>query len=222
MEAGKNWPPCVWPKKYSIFYSSNSYFYIFITARGTLGPNKQLHSQTRMYSSRMRTGHSLTVCRSLLPGGGGGWVSAPGGVSAPEGSAPGEGVSAWGCLLLGGVCSWGVSAPGGVCSWGVSALGGCCLLLGVCSWGGCLLPGGCGIPACTEADIPPVDRMTDRCKNITLATTLLRPVNISSFDYRVPTFLIPSNSLIFPRPFLDFLRFSPIFFITTRNKVGAR
>ena len=37
-------------------------------------------------------------------------------------------------------------------------------------------PGGCGIPACTEADPPPVNRMTDRCKNITLATTSLRPV----------------------------------------------
>ena len=72
---------------------------------------------TRMHSSRMRTGRSLTVCRSLLPGG----VSAPGGeesaggVSAPEG-----------CLLWGGVCSWGVSTPGG------------CLLLGVCG----LFPGG--------------------------------------------------------------------------------
>ena len=38
--------------------------------------------------------------------------------------------------------------------------------------------GGCGIPACTEADTPPVNRMTDRCKNITLATTSLRPVNM--------------------------------------------
>ena len=49
----------------------------------------------------------------------------------------------------------------------MSALG------GVSAPGG-LLPGG-GIPACTEAD-PPVNRMTDRCKNITLATTLLLPV----------------------------------------------
>ena len=30
---------------------------------------------TRMHSSRMRTGHSLTVCRSLLPAGG---VPSPG------------------------------------------------------------------------------------------------------------------------------------------------
>ena len=50
-------------------------------------------------------------------------------------------------------------------------------------WGHGLLPGGClppggvsapgGIPACTEADTPPVDRITDTSKNITLATTLL-------------------------------------------------
>ena len=48
--------------------------------------------------------------------------------------------------------------------------------------GGCLLPGrGGGIPTCTEAD-PPVNRMTDRCKNITLATTSLRPVNIIALE----------------------------------------
>ena len=69
-------------------------------------------SMTRMHSSRMRTGRSLTVCRSLLPG---------------------------------GVCFRGVSAPGG-----------------------------CGIPAFTEADTPPVNRMTNRRKIITLATISLR------------------------------------------------
>ena len=37
--------------------------------------------------------------------------------------------------------------------------------------GGCLIPGvGGGIPSCTEAD-PPVNRMTDRCKTITLPQT---------------------------------------------------
>ena len=52
-----------------------------------------------MHSSRMRTGRSLTICQSLLPGGG--------------------------YLLWGGVCSGGwVSALGGVCSGGVSAPGG--------------------------------------------------------------------------------------------------
>ena len=75
--------------------------------------NKAKSHNTRMHSSRMRTGRSLTVCRSQLPGG----VSALGeGVSAPgRVSAPG------GCLLPGS----GVSAPGGVCSRGVSAPRGC-------------------------------------------------------------------------------------------------
>ena len=79
-----------------------------------------------------------------------GGVSVPGG----RGSAPrGKG------LLTGGM-----SARRGVCSGrrGVSALGG-------------LLPGGSGIPACTEAD-PPVNRITDTSKNITLAATSLRLV----------------------------------------------
>ena len=74
----------------------------------------------------MRTGRSLTVCSSLLPGGGvwsQGWGLVPGGVwSRAEGSGAGGG-----------------SGPGGY------------------------------IPACTEADPLPVDRMTHACENITLA-----------------------------------------------------
>ena len=46
----------------------------------------QIFIKTKMHSSRMRTGRSLTVCRSLLS------VSFGGGVSAPRG-----------CLLPGGV-----------------------------------------------------------------------------------------------------------------------
>ena len=56
--------------------------------------------KTRMHSSRMRTGRSLTVCRSLL--------LPVGGVSAP-------GVGWGGCLLRGGgggVCYLGGSGPG--------------------------------------------------------------------------------------------------------------
>ena len=113
-------------------------------------------------------------------------VCFPGGCLLRGVSAPRGGVCSWGgvcsqgSLLLGGVCSegcllLGVSAPRGVCSGGVSALGGCLLPGGVCSrgcllWGvsapggvyllqGGLLPEGCGIPACTEADTPPVNRM---------------------------------------------------------------
>ena len=76
-----------------------------------------------------------------------------------------------GVLLQGGVWS-----QGGVCS------GGVCLL----QRGGCLLQGGgCGVPACTEADTPSVNRMTDRCKNITLATTSLQPGNKKTGKVRV-------------------------------------
>ena len=139
-----------------------------------------------MHSSRMRTGRSLTVCRSLLPRGGvccgGGCllpgVSVPGGVcsggSAPRGvSAPG--VSApRGCLLLGG-CLF----PLGCLLWGVSAPGRC-LLRGCLLWGG-VCSRGAGILACTEADTPPVNRMTNRCKNITLATT--KPVIKTAFCF---------------------------------------
>ena len=74
------------------------------------------------------------------------------------------------CLLL--VGGGGLLLGGG----GVSALGGCLPWGGVCSWGDV-----CGgIPACTEADTPPANRMTNRCKNITLATTSLRLVRAYS------------------------------------------
>ena len=94
-----------------------------------------------MHSSRMRTGRSLTVCCSLLPGGDG-W-SASGG----------------GCLLLGGV-----PGPGGSAS-----LGGCLVWEGVCSGGICLpggsAPGGGGWVSQhalrqTPLPLPPVDRHT--------------------------------------------------------------
>ena len=91
---------------------------------------------TRMHSSRMRTGRSLTVCRGGLSLSGG---PCPGGF--PAGASP---------------CPWGVSLPGGSpCPGGVS------------------LPGvGFSLP---ETPLP-VNRITHSCKNITLATTSLRPV----------------------------------------------
>ena len=100
---------------------------------------------TRMHSSRMRTGRSLTVCRSLLPGGGCLLL----GVGVCSGGCVLRGVCSRRCLLPGDVCSQGVSAPRGRVSAprGVSAPG------GVCSRGG-LPPGEVGIPACTEADTP--------------------------------------------------------------------
>ena len=60
---------------------------------------------------------------------------------------------------------------GGVC------LPGQCLLEGAFFSGGVLpSPWGGGIPACTEADPTPVNRITDTSKNITSATTSLRPL----------------------------------------------
>ena len=66
--------------------------------------------ETRMHSSRMRTGRSLTVCRSLLPGGAGPGGVWSGGVSAPRGGLLPEG---------GLVCSLGGVYSRGVCSGGV-------------------------------------------------------------------------------------------------------
>ena len=146
-----------------------------------------------MHCSRMRTGRSLAICQNLLPGG----MSAPGGwgwglllgLSVSGGSAL-KGVCSQGGLLSRGSALKGVCSQGGLLSRG-SALGdvcfpGGCLLPGVgvgSAPGGCLLSGVCsqggsGIPACTEADPPPVNRITDTSKNITLATTSLRPVTI--------------------------------------------
>ena len=93
-----------------------------------------------MHSSRMRTGRSLTVCQSLLPGGvsaqGGCLFPAGGGVSVPRGVSALGGLLLWGCLLWGGCLLRGVSAPGGfVCS------GGCLLQGGLSAPGECLLWG---------------------------------------------------------------------------------
>ena len=141
----------------------------------------------------MRTGRSLTVCCSLLPGGGevrgfcsrGGRGVCSWGVCLVWGGCllPGECLF-WGGLLWGGrVCSGGCAWPGGVCSRGVPAPGGC-LLWGVLLWGvsapegvcsrGCLLWG--GIPACTEADTPPPLWTDTRLWKYYLGPTSLRPV----------------------------------------------
>ena len=73
------------------------------------------------------------------------------------------------CASRGGSGPRGVSLPGRV-----SALGGGCLARGVSGPGGDLLPGGSPCP-----ETPPVNRITHTCKNITLATTSLRPVNMN-------------------------------------------
>ena len=147
-----------------------------------------------MHSSRMRTGRSLTVCCRLLPGGGG--FSLPGGgFSLPGGVLPAGGGSAWsrgGSPCQGEVSAWsrggspcwgGLPGLEGVSAWsrggGSPCRGGVCLVpggspcRGVCLVRGGVLPVGGGWP-----ETPPVNRITDTCKNITLATTSLRPVKI--------------------------------------------
>ena len=92
-----------------------------------------------MHSSRMRTGRSLTVCRTLPPG-----RVVPGGV-----------------CFSGGMCFWGGVLPRG------------CFLGGLLSRRRCA-SGGVSQHALRQT--PPVNRMTDRCKNITLATPSLQPI----------------------------------------------
>ena len=111
-----------------------------------------------------------------------------------------------GCVCLGGVCSLGVYLPlilGGVCSWGGTSLwsvGGLCLLLGG------VPPSGPGwgvwwwcIPACNGAD-PPVNRMTDRCKNITLPQTSFAGGNYVQMLLSRPTYVTEFFLFLFLKP----------------------
>ena len=120
----------------------------FISIYQTHLTKKHVHKKTRMHSSRMCTGRSLTVYRSLLRG-----VSALGGVSSGGvclllggGICSREVSPPRGCLLPGGACSWG----GGICSWEVSAVGGGDCLL----WGEGVSAPGVSAPRGGEADTP--------------------------------------------------------------------
>ena len=94
----------------------------------------------------MRTARALTVSPSMLCTGGVG-VHGPRGVHGPGG-----------CMVPGGAWSWGVHGP-----WG-------CMVLGVHGGGGVVHgPGGVSQHALRQT--PPVNRMTNRCKNITLPQT---------------------------------------------------
>ena len=118
-------------------------------------------STTRMHSSRMRTGRSLT----------GGCTWSRGGVPGPEGCTWSRG-GVW-SQGGGGVCPGGVSGPGGgVCS------GGRCLVGGGSGLGGSGPGRGCVVSQHALRQTPPLwtEWMTDRCENMTLATTSLRPV----------------------------------------------
>ena len=132
-----------------------------------------------MHSSRMRTARLLPVSPSM---------------HCSQGGVPAQ----WGCTCPGGGCTWpgrGCTCPGGylprrVPAWGGLPAQGVYLPRGVYLRGGCTCPRGCtcqggvpaqggGVPAqgCVPAGgvpaqvLPPVNRMTDRCKNITLPQT---------------------------------------------------
>ena len=125
---------------------------------------------TRMHSSRMRTGCSLTVYCSVLPGGWGG-----GGVLLGLGGA-----WSWGVLL--GLGGFSLVRGGSPWSGGVSlVLGGVCLVRGVLLGPRGVVPGPGGVCLVWggSPETPSVDRITDTCKNITLATTSLRPVKMA-------------------------------------------
>ena len=124
-----------------------------------------------MHSSRMRTGRSLTVCCSLLPGGvclvGGGCLPGPGGSPCLVGGGGSPCQVPGGCLPGGG---WGWGLP----AW--SGGGSPCQVGGVVlsAWSGGVLP---------DWRSPPVNRITHTCTNITLATTSLRPVKVSEQNH---------------------------------------
>ena len=141
-----------------------------------------------MHSSRMRTARLLPVSPSMHCSGGGTWSW---GVPGLEGCTWSRGVY----LVLGGVpgpwgCTWSLGVylvPGGVpglgvylVSGGVPGLGGVPGPRGVCTWswgvyliwGVYLVPGGVPGPGGTcPGTSPPVNRMANRCKNITLPQT---------------------------------------------------
>ena len=77
--------------------------------------------------------------------------------------------------LLGWGCLPGGCLPGGCLPRGVSAWVGVCLG-GICPGGVC--PGGCLSQHALGQTLPPVDRMTDRCKNIIFPQLRLRTVKM--------------------------------------------
>ena len=75
----------------------------------------------------------------------------------------------------------GVSLPGLGRGFSLPGPGGVCSRGGFLPVRGGLVPGGFSL-----LETPPVNRMTDRCKNITLATTSLRPVMMTQKRGSIP------------------------------------
>ena len=92
------------------------------------------------------------------------------------------------------ICGEGMCLPRGVCLPGGVFQGGC--LPGGCLPGGCLPRGVC-IPACTGADTPLVDRMTDRRKNITFPQLRLRTVNMLNSKFKLNKTFLDEYAMIY-------------------------
>ena len=126
--------------------------------------------RTRKHSSRMCTARLLTVSQHALPRG----VPAMG-VYLP-----------WGVYLLGRVPARECICPGGCTCQGVYLPRGVDLPGGVPVQGGCTCLWGCTCPG-----TPPVNRMTDRCKNITFPYTSFAGGNENQKLYCF-SFFVPS------------------------------
>ena len=121
----------------------------------------------------------------------------------PGGVLLGPGGVGWGGFsLVGGIClAAGVSLVRGGSPWfgGVSLVpGGFSLVWGGSPWSGGVLPGleGCllGPGGDSPETLPPVNRITDTCKNITLATTSLRPVKKTVISkHQINKYLLPTE-----------------------------
>ena len=123
----------------------------------------------------MTTDYFKIWLNGLVRGGGSAWSGGGGGGCLP---CPGGWMSAW-SRGGGWMSAW--SRGGWMSAW--SRGGGClpgpggvdvCLVPGGSAWSG----GGGWSSQHALRQTPPVNRMTNRCKNITLATTSLRPVKM--------------------------------------------
>ena len=125
----------------------------------------------------MRTGRSLTICQHLLLEGA--WIWSPSisplGVGLdliPLNFPLGVGLD-----LIPSIRPLGCGPRGGLLGRGGEGERGWGVLVAISLAGGVSLAGGwVSQHALKQTPPPPMNRMTDRCKNITLATTSLRPV----------------------------------------------
>ena len=136
-------------KEFTLFYKINlklRSLFLFKLVNHQQVSYKARTELTRMHSSMMRTARLLPVSPHMHCS---------------------RGVYLWGGCLVGGVPAWGVYMPRGVYLPRGVPTQGVCLPGGVPAWG-LYLPRGRGY---LSRYSPPVNRMTDRCKNITLPQT---------------------------------------------------